>query len=177
MKTEYLLPCECGQNIRVGLAQAGQVVHCSCGRAVETPTLLALRALMPAATEDAPPTSSHAWGARQRLILIGSVVIVLSVGLLAYFAYFSGSKPVPRTKIVTAERIQSRVEDLTLLETYRLWEDVKLDLDRKRPVDKQYDELLEAYHRRMGITLVILGLGILTVVAAFFVRRPTATPS
>jgi hypothetical protein len=174
VKAEYLLPCECGQKIRVGLAQAGQVVHCSCGRAVEAPTLLAMRALEPAVTEVVPSTSSHAWGARQRMILIGSVVIVLSVVLLACF---SRTKPLPRAETVKAERIQSYVNSLTLLETYRLWEELKLDLARKRPVDKQYDELLEAYHRRMGIALVVLGLGVLTVVAAFFVRRPNATSS
>ena len=42
MSTEYFLPCECGQEIRIMAGQAGQEVSCHCGRTIRVPTLRGL---------------------------------------------------------------------------------------------------------------------------------------
>src|SRR5262245_32317227 len=50
MTQQYLLPCACGQLVRVGNAQAGGQVLCACGKSLAVPTLRGLRQL-----EAAPP--------------------------------------------------------------------------------------------------------------------------
>lgn len=54
MAEAFLLPCACGQKIRVGQAQAGQSVVCGCGRALGVPTLRGLRELDRAPGEETP---------------------------------------------------------------------------------------------------------------------------
>ena len=50
MSEQFLLPCSCGQKVRVGNAQAGAGVRCVCGKSLTVPTLRGLREL-----ESAPP--------------------------------------------------------------------------------------------------------------------------
>jgi hypothetical protein len=59
MANLYFLPCDCGQKIKVGPAQAGQAVTCDCGKKLSVPTLRGLREL-----EAVPVDASAAGGKR-----------------------------------------------------------------------------------------------------------------
>src|SRR3954466_947072 len=55
MTSHYLLPCTCGQKVRIANAQAGGKVACGCGKSLAVPTLRGLREL-----ELAPPETRSA---------------------------------------------------------------------------------------------------------------------
>jgi hypothetical protein len=57
MANLYFLPCECGQKIRVGPAQAGQAVACGCGKKLSVPTLRGLRELKTVPEEEVSATA------------------------------------------------------------------------------------------------------------------------
>lgn len=169
VKAFYLLPCECGNEVSVTLAQAGQTVSCSCGRSLSVPTMLGIKALELAEPESDWPISKSEWGARQRVILVGLVLVLASVAVLAFF---HRGEPEPPAKILETDLLERHTESLSLIQTMQLWDYLRQGFSTKREVDIYYERLLAAYHRRMGITLVFLGLGILTLLGGFFIRKP-----
>src|SRR5687767_1286650 len=86
MSAQYLLPCSCGQKIRVEAAQAGGEVACACGRKQSVPTLRGLRQLEMAASNEGPSRRSpRSWGPlRGALFSSGLVVLVGSLLFLGY---------------------------------------------------------------------------------------------
>jgi hypothetical protein len=60
MTEAFLLPCACGQKVRVGKAQAGQAVACTCGKSLSVPTLRALRELEVAPPDERPTKARKA---------------------------------------------------------------------------------------------------------------------
>lgn len=168
MTTEFLLPCPCGQKIRVSPAQAGQTIHCSCGRSVEVPTLMAMRALEPADSGEPSPARGGVWGTRQRLILIGLVVMLVSGGTAFYF---SRGKPRSTAHLLETDGLQRRTERMSLIETYQEWHELKQGLDRKRFIDKEYDKRLGIYRQKMGAALAFFALGVAMLVAGLCVPR------
>jgi hypothetical protein len=94
----YLLPCTCGQTVRVGKAQAGQAVDCACGKRHSVPTLRGLRELALAPVEAATtPARNPAWSPWHGAAFSGGIVtaviaLLLVVMNLRYYAgasYFS----------------------------------------------------------------------------------------
>jgi hypothetical protein len=168
VKTLYLLPCECGSHMPVGLAQAGQTVRCRCGRPLAVPTLLGIKALEMAEPGDNHPEPASEWGARHRVILIGIVVVLASTAMLALF---HRGKPDPPAKVLETDIVERHTESLTLIQTFAVWEALRQGLSTKRDIDQYYELRLAAYHRRMGITAVFLALGIVTVVVGFFIPK------
>lgn len=81
MGTEYLLPCRCGQMVRIQSRQAGQRVRCTCGIEIEVPTMLALSTLRQVEERPPPQRTEFVWGLRQRLLLVGGLVCL--AGLIA----------------------------------------------------------------------------------------------
>jgi hypothetical protein len=87
MSAQYLLPCSCGQKVRVEPAQAGGQVACACGANLNVPTLRGLRQLEVAPTDDATirRSTGRQWGpVRGAMFSIGLLVVVVSLLVLAY---------------------------------------------------------------------------------------------
>jgi hypothetical protein len=95
MANLYFLPCDCGQKIRVGPAQAGQAVACGCGKQLSVPTLRSLRELEAAPVEKASAEAKRpAWSPWHGAAFSGG----LAVAAVSFFLcalnlwYFTGAK-------------------------------------------------------------------------------------
>jgi len=165
VSTRYLLPCQCGEKIPVEAAQAGQIVQCPCGRNLEVPTMLRLR-FLEAVQDEVDYGAGEGWEFRQGLTLVGAVVALAAV---AGAVYFHVNRPKPPAAIVVEEAFRDRVEDLTLVETHSWWEELRFGLYDKRPGYQEYHDAMKAYHIRLGVTLVILGLATTTTIAGLVV--------
>jgi hypothetical protein len=83
---DYLLPCTCGQKVRVANAQAGGQVTCVCGRSLAVPTLRGLRELEPAPHQTIAKTKP-AWNPARGIIfatslmsaVVGLVIVVIQL--------------------------------------------------------------------------------------------------
>jgi hypothetical protein len=74
---KYLLPCPfCGTTIPVESGQAGQILHCTCGKPLEVPTIRGLQKLTPVADEKLPAV---AWTRRKGLLFLGSAMAVIAL--------------------------------------------------------------------------------------------------
>src|SRR4051812_15575201 len=85
MSQQFLLPCSCGQKVRVANAQAGGQVGCVCGKSLNVPTLRGIRQLEPAPVEaqgKAAPTWSRVHGA-----LFACGLLLAGVGLFLVSTY------------------------------------------------------------------------------------------
>jgi hypothetical protein len=71
----YLLPCECGQKVRVGRAQAGQSVACTCGKSLSVPTLRGLGVLEAAPAEVKPEAAGRTWSPWQGAAFSGGLAV------------------------------------------------------------------------------------------------------
>ena len=112
---QYLLPCKCGQKVRVETAQAGGQVLCSCGQSLAVPTLRGLRAL-----EEAPPdqttlkrSAGRRWSPLQGgLFSAGLLVMVIALAVLAYnFWQYVQATPYTRDPSSQITEIEGRVID------------------------------------------------------------------
>ena len=85
MSTKYLLPCACGENLMVDSGESGLSLPCTCGAQLTVPTMRGLAKLDKVEVEEDQP--AQAWGARQRGIIIGAVLLVigLAIGLTGTF--------------------------------------------------------------------------------------------
>ncbi|QDU25498.1 hypothetical protein ETAA8_05670 [Anatilimnocola aggregata] len=85
----FLVPCSCGEKLRVRGGQAGEKLTCKCGASVAVPTVRQLRQLE--TVEDASaPQPAAAWTAWQGpLFSIGALLLFVGVGVLVYTRLFS----------------------------------------------------------------------------------------
>ena len=91
MPADYLVPCECGKEIRVVAGQAGQSMTCDCGRTLYVPTMRGLARLERVARTDAEPGTS-AWNLAQRTaFVVGAVIAMVSLIALAFLVVHDAS--------------------------------------------------------------------------------------
>ena len=95
MTEAFLLPCACGQKVRVGKAQAGQAVRCACGKSLSVPTLRGMRELETAPQDGnlAKPRKAAAWSPWHGAAFSGGLAVAaISVLLFGYNLYnFTGA--------------------------------------------------------------------------------------
>ncbi len=172
MTTKYLLPCSCGEETPVEPRQAGELIRCTCGASVEVPTMLEMRGLKRVEPEPTPSQAAAPWGIRQRLVLLGSV-IMLAVLVLAIVLCWS--RPVsPRAGRGPAV-IRQQMRDIAPLPSWRAWQALRAaGLDPDNEAEKEaYQESLFRWWLGMGVVLIIGAVGIgLTVVPLFTRPRP-----
>ena len=77
MTQQYLLPCACGEKLRVAPAQAGGQVTCGCGQCLTVPTLRGLKALE-LAPDKTPAPAAPGWSTIHGLIFSISLVVAAS---------------------------------------------------------------------------------------------------
>ncbi|MBN2216592.1 MAG: hypothetical protein JW719_04375 [Pirellulales bacterium] len=175
MSTRYLLPCSCGRSIPVETTQAGQMVSCACGKTLEVPTLLKLRSLEPVADQHEAAVE-RSWGGAQGLAIVGGVVTLIGVAGLAFFFLY---RPVPPKAVHTEKNIARGIENLTLIQSEGVWEQLRHGLGGSGPVDpayraalktywiskyatvaEAYEGAMKQYRIRLGVGLVVLALGV-----------------
>src|SRR5262249_39770102 len=84
MSQLYLLPCSCGQKVRVANSQAGGQVTCICGKSLGVPTLRGLRELELAPAE--LQERSAGWNRVQGTIFAGGLfVAAIGATLVAFY--------------------------------------------------------------------------------------------
>ena len=105
---QYLLPCTCGEKVRVEAAQAGGQVACACGKTLSVPTLRGLRALeeAPADAAAAKRAADRRWSPLQGILFSsGLLVTVIALGVVAY-AFWQYVQATPYTRDVSPELTQ-----------------------------------------------------------------------
>jgi hypothetical protein len=86
MTAHYLLPCSCGQKVRIAVAQAGGEVGCVCGKRLPVPTLRGIRQLEVAS--DVPTKAAPVWTRFHGAIFAGGLVLaVLGLAIMALYGY------------------------------------------------------------------------------------------
>jgi len=157
--TKYLLPCSCGQKIPVEKAQAGQTIRCLCGMTLDIPGMQALSRLEEA--ETTPPQFASPWGARQRILLIGSVLTIIAFGFLSYFYVLYRPERFDATKYCA-------------MEAWTLWISLRAGIDQPpNQFDMAFMRALYVRKLYLGASVVFLGLALLVLSSAFFFpKRP-----
>jgi len=165
---KYLLPCTCGRQIVVEPRQAGQMIPCACGASLQAPTLLDMTALEPAPMVLASPSPPATWGLKNRLRLLGAVLLLMAVGGAAWL-YFT--RPVSRFDVIAPEQLRETAKGLSPLQTWTYWEQMKQGLDRR--VDQKYLDRLDEWHLTIGAVAVlgIVGVALIIVGAVGFRAR------
>jgi len=89
----FLVPCSCGEKLRVRGGQAGEKLTCKCGASVAIPTIRHLRQLETVDDETAPKpqTALAAW--QGPLFSIGAILLFVGVIIIAYTRLFSVLPP------------------------------------------------------------------------------------
>lgn len=160
MSLQYLLPCSCGRKLPVDLSQAGSRMRCECGQEREVPTLLRLKQLEPAGTEQgrAARERTSPWGARQRFALVGALVCVAGVA----FAIWSF---VTRPQIVD-------VAEYPPIATLQLWESLKRGIDLPpAPMEVMLFSMIQWHYRWTLAGLVLAAVGAAVMVASLTLGR------
>lgn len=118
MSASYLLPCSCGEPIKVTPSQAGGLVTCSCGVQAEVPRLRDLREL-PLASEAAEPTQS--WGLRSAIISVGLIMALALGGVGAWLMWTEPAAPQDFDAAAYLQSIDRGIDKLSPAESYELW--------------------------------------------------------
>ena len=126
MATRYLVPCSCGEQLKVEATQAGLSVTCRCGAATELPTLAGLRQY-PLAETEAEPSPKGTWGARQGLLALGLMLIAAS--FLAMLLAYLGR---PREVEIPApdhEELRRQASQFSPTEAWEVWKSMPRELE------------------------------------------------
>jgi hypothetical protein len=178
MATRYLLPCTCGKKTPVAAAQAGEIVNCPCGAPLTVPTLRGLRDLEIAAEATARP-QKRGWTATQGyLFSCGILVAMLGAAIGAWqFLIYVELEPYTADQTAAANaNMDAGVDKMTLLETLDEWQhNLQHGLGSDGMPGWIAAQNLSVAHRRSAlIAFIAAGLGLLAVVASFFVGRTRA---
>jgi hypothetical protein len=118
---QYLLPCSCGEKVRVEPAQAGGLVACTCGQSLTVPTLRGLRALEEAPADVANLRGGRRWGPVQgALFSIGLVVTVVALAVVTYtFVLFLDASQYTRDMSPEVNEFSGmQIDQMTAMEVY-----------------------------------------------------------
>jgi hypothetical protein len=177
MSSQYLLPCSCGQKVRIEPAQAGGQVACSCGARLTVPTLRGLRLL-----DVAPPDKSSLgrpasgrWGPVQAAMF--SIGLLVTVASLIVFAYtcWQYLQVIPLTKDRTADinKVEGeQIEQMDLMQSLAAYEDLATTgLPEASPPLWIRFQTLAAQKRSLMIgTGIFALLGTIATLAALVIR-------
>jgi hypothetical protein len=89
MKTVYLLPCSCGRELEVDVAQAGSDVVCECGNSVVVPTIRQLKQLKQSQSQrQNTPVKVSGWtAAHGAAFSLGLLVAIVALVFAGYNGY------------------------------------------------------------------------------------------
>lgn len=177
MKKKYLLPCSCGQELEIDTAQAGLSVRCVCGAELAVPSLAAIRKLRESAAPAAPSSRYGAWGPRQALVFLGTMVAALALAAAAIV--FASTPPLELEFSVDREVNEQQFDQLTAAQTVEWWSTLSQGPDIGPEIINfdQHRAYVLQRRRWVGIlaALALLGLGL--AVSGLFVRGAPAAPA
>ena len=123
MPQQYLLPCSCGQKIRIESSQAGGQVACGCGRTLAVPTLRGIRRLEVAAdavrTKERP-TWSRLHGAAFAGGMFAATLGVVLVALYVFRYAQIGGLTVDRSEEVI-QNMTAQIDTITPVQALEIW--------------------------------------------------------
>lgn len=130
MSVQYLLPCSCGQKVRVEAAQAGGQAACGCGKTLTVPTLRALRQLEVAEPDEAATkrATRGGWSPLQgALFSIGIIVACVSLVVLAYnLRDFLGASTWTEDQTPLVNELEAEtIDQFSLLESVAAYEQLR----------------------------------------------------
>ena len=168
--TKYLLPCCCGQKTPIESRQAGEVITCGCGESLKVPTMLEMATLELAEPETAMLAKQHSWGVRERLILLGAVIVLISIGPVIYL--FCTPPTSPRID-ASPEEIRQATQSLSAVSSWQLYHNLRQrgPAVEPLPVDTVFTEKLLRHRIHEGIALLITCGGIALIVVALTKRQ------
>jgi hypothetical protein len=189
MSLTYLLPCRCGHKLPVDATQCGLALRCPrCKAQLDVPPLRRMQQLERASGSDRVEAAPR-WGGRQALLLVGSTVLLLGIGLILYVRVFDpvpaqlqmpqGWRDAPREYQNFYLQAAEVPDDLTLGESWRLWQTLK-----NQGINIGGHPLVEQHARRVvqrriatgfSVAVAVLGGALLTL--AFVVGQPGRGPA
>ena len=177
---QYLLPCSCGQTVRITAAQAGAQVACVCGKSLPVPTLRGIQQLQIAPAERSAKAATR-WSPMHGVLFVsGLTIATIGVVVLAYFGlkYIQlGGHPITRDitdVVVKAE--QERISELTPTQALAEWtENVNSGLgEREEPPWIRANKILAGYKNVIRTSVAALIAGTLLAVTALLLPRSAA---
>lgn len=157
MTTKFLLPCDCGEKIAVGVAQAGQSVTCPCGAELTVPTMKTLRSLGRVETPPQKRRATSMWDNPQRILVIG---VVITAAALAATAQVYRSRP----------RL-APMEVFSPWGTWLMWQQLREGVKRPSFEPNPYLDQLRVHRYRWYASLAVVGVGLATMASSVFVPR------
>ena len=86
----YLLTCQCGNDLPVEVAQAGDSLTCECGENITIPNLRDVK-MLPLAPDQQPVATSN-WNLATGILFFVAVISISSGVLGASFSFYKGSR-------------------------------------------------------------------------------------
>ena len=149
---KYLFPCECGKQITIAVGQAGQTVHCACGKAVEAPGMREIRSL--SAVE--APAQTTTWSHTQGIAFItGIVLLVGGVGGVSYYGYVYS-----QLQLSYGTHGEVEIDSMELVALHNEW----LRLRDEGLIPTMIPRHLHERRRAVLLKWTLAGMGISTVV-------------
>lgn len=174
MADQYLLSCECGNNLVIEPRLAGGEVTCTCGKVVRVPTLREMRSL-PRAEPDKPSKAPPAteWSPWQGVLLtVGVLMVIASMIRVGYVAYQYMGVPEMETETQFVQQVEENIQAATPLQALVTWERLLHDgLDEQilPPTYKQLEIARTNMTNDMKRWGAVLGVGALMTIASLFV--------
>lgn len=177
MSQHYLLPCSCGQKLRVAPAQAGGQVTCGCGQNLTVPTLRGLREL-PIAPPEAVVKPAPGWSTTHGIFFSGGIVLAIAgIALIAFhvlrYSQFVGSTVDFSDDVVAAHTAE--VDQMSPVQLLEEWTKVSSEGlgEKMTPPWEIAKQMIAAnlFWIKAGGAAIILG--ILMTVLSLFVGRPS----
>src|SRR5262249_51915319 len=125
MSQLYLLPCSCGQKVRVANSQAGGQVLCVCGKNLSVPTLRGLKALEMAPDEQIGRSVSG-WNRVQGAIFASGLFLaaigatLIAIYLLRYAQLRQSGLAQDRSSDFT-KAMTAQIDTLTPVQALEMW--------------------------------------------------------
>jgi hypothetical protein len=176
MKTEYLLPCQCGQKLTVDRSQAGLAVRCEhCGAEVAIPTLRGLDKLERAAPEETD--TSGEWSTRQGLLFLGATITTLA---LAASAFIWLARPIfPQEyhdALIEAAGSTVDLDQMPLSQTFAVWKELQqppdvANIPEYRDLITNFDYARAHFQRQLTIALGAAACGVVVLGVSLLVPK------
>jgi hypothetical protein len=169
MPDKYLLPCECGQSVTIGISEAGKEVSCTCGRKMVVPSLRMIRQLKPAS--DAPMPKGPAWNPVKGFIFAAGALLAIGGMIVAGHSYFIYSRVVeyqPSSEMLTESL--KMIETMDPVELWEAWHFVKdHGLEEAGTSDfAQAKSIAESKLQQSYIGATAAAIGLLLALISFF---------
>ena len=183
MSQQFLLPCTCGQKVRVESAQAGGRVSCRCGQSLTVPTLRGLRELEPA-KDLAPAKAAPGWSPIHGAIFAVSLLVagagLAMIGVYAAIYTAAMQRTTDRTDdVIRGINEAQPIESLTPLGALAEWQS-QVEPGLHVEVRPEWVSAKAAAARALNwirLGACLLAGGLIPAIATLYIGRGRLNPS